>query len=108
MPEMAGARLRPIERVVIRLHEEGCSLADIGKKVGKKPGTVTRIMRMTEYKQDGLPDQADSDHTLRPVERVVLKLRNKGETYSQIGNRLARSGRRIQFIEGLAEFKQSG
>ena len=63
---------------------------------------------MTEYKQDGVPDQAASDHTLRPVERVVLKLRNKGETYSQIGNRLARSGRRIQFIEGLAEFKQSG
>jgi DNA-binding NarL/FixJ family response regulator len=105
---MAGARLRPIERVVMRLHEEGCSLADIGKKVGKKPGTVTRIMRMTEYKQDGLPDQAARDHTLRPVERVVLKLRNNGETYSQIGNRLARSGRRIQFIEGLAEFKQSG
>ena len=45
---------------------------------------------------------------LRPVERVVLRLRDKGETYSQIGNRLARSGRRIQFIEGLAEFKQSG
>ena len=108
MPEVAGARLRPIERVVMRLHDEGCSLADIGKKVRKKPGTVTRIMRMTEYKQDDLPDQAASDHTLRPVERVVLKLRNKGETYSQIGNRLARSGRRIQFIEGLAEFKQSG
>ena len=54
------------------------------------------------------PTRPPSDHTLRPVERVVLKLRNKGETYSQIGNRLARSGRRIQFIEGLAEFKQSG
>ena len=51
MPEMAGARLRPIERVVMRLHDEGCTLADIGKKVGKKPGTVTRIMQMTEYKQ---------------------------------------------------------
>ena len=32
----------------------------------------------------------------------------RGETYSQIGNRLARSGRRIQFIESLAEFKQGG
>lgn len=110
MPEAAvtGVTLRPIERVVIRLHEEGCSLADIGKKVGKKPGTVTRIIRMTEFKQDGLPDQATSDHPLRPVERVVLRLRNNGETYSQIGNRLARSGRRIQFIERLAEFKQNG
>jgi DNA-binding CsgD family transcriptional regulator len=107
MPDTAGVRLRPIERVVMRLHDEGCSLADIGKKVGKKPGTVTRILRMAEYKQDGLPDRTAGDHTLRPVERVVLKLRDQGETYSQIGNRLARSGRRIQFIEGLAEFKQS-
>jgi DNA-binding CsgD family transcriptional regulator len=108
MPDTADVRLRPIERVVMRLHDEGCSLADIGKKVGKKPGTVTRILRMTEYKQDGLPDQSVSDHPLRPVERVVLKLREQGETYSQIGNRLARSGLRIKFIEGLAEFKQSG
>jgi DNA-binding CsgD family transcriptional regulator len=108
MPDTGGVRLRPIERVVMRLHDEGCTLADIGKKVGKKPGTVTRIMRMTEYKQDGLPDQAANQHPLRPVERVVLRLRDKGETYSQIGNRLARSGRRVQFIESLAEFKQSG
>ncbi|MGH8947872.1 MAG: helix-turn-helix domain-containing protein, partial [Acidimicrobiia bacterium] len=93
--------------VVMRLHDEGCSLADIGKKVRKKPGTVTRILLMSGYKQDGLPDQTVSDHTLRPVERVVLKLRERGETYSQIGNRLARSGRRIQFIESLAEFKQN-
>jgi DNA-binding CsgD family transcriptional regulator len=106
-PTVPGARLRPIERVVMRLHGEGCSLADIGKKVGKKPGTVTRIMQMTGYKQDDLPDQASNSHHLRPVERVVLRLREKGETYSQIGNRLARSGRRIQFIETLAEFKQS-
>lgn len=104
---MPDAQLRPIERVVMRLHDEGCSLADIGKKVGKKPGTVTRIIRMTEYKKDGLPDQAASEHPLRPVERVVLKLRERGETYSQIGNRLARSGRRVQFIERLAEFKQN-
>ena len=108
MPESGDVRLRPIERVVMRLHDEGCSLADIGKKVGKKPGTVTRILRMTEYKQDGLPDQSASDHPLRPVERVVLRLREQGETYSQIGNRLARSGLRIKFIEGLAEFKQTG
>ena len=37
MPETGGVRLRPIERVVMRLHDEGCSLADIGKKVGRSP-----------------------------------------------------------------------
>jgi DNA-binding CsgD family transcriptional regulator len=42
------------------------------------------------------------------VERVVMRLRGDGETYSQIGNRLALSGRRVQLIERLAEFKLNG
>jgi DNA-binding CsgD family transcriptional regulator len=102
MPEVT---LRPIERVVMRLNGEGLSRADIGKKVGKKPGTVNRIIAMIEYKQDGLSTPTPNDNVLRPVERVVLKLRERGETYGQIGNRLALSGRRVQFIETLAEFK---
>jgi hypothetical protein len=32
-------------------------------------------------------------------------LRKRGETYGQIGNRLALSGSRVQMIERLAEFK---
>ena len=102
MPEVT---LRPIERVVMRLQDEGFSPADIGKKVKKKPGTVHRIIAMAGYKQDGLSTSTPNDHPLRPVERVVLTLRGKGETYGQIGNRLALSGRRVQFIERLAEFK---
>jgi DNA-binding CsgD family transcriptional regulator len=96
--------LRPIERVVIRLHGEGFSPADIGKKVRKKPGTVNRIIVMSGYK-DGASTSTPDPHPLRPVERVVLNLRKRGETYGQIGNRLALSGRRVQFIERLAEFK---
>lgn len=109
MPEPAGDPiLRPIERVVLRLHGEGMNPADIGKKIRKKPGTVNRILEMVELKQ-GMPSNSSPDHhALRPVERVVLRLRGEGETYGQIGNRLARSGRRVQLIEQLAEFKLSG
>ncbi|HEY7468590.1 MAG TPA: hypothetical protein VIC07_03560 [Acidimicrobiia bacterium] len=102
MPE---STLRPIERVVIRLHGEGASPADIGKRVGKKPGTVNRIIAMSGYKENGPSTRIRSEHPLRPVERVVLNLRKRGETYGQIGNRLALSGRRVQMIERLAEFK---
>jgi DNA-binding CsgD family transcriptional regulator len=104
MPEIA---LRPIERVVLRLNGEGLSPADIGKKVRKKPGTVHRIIEMSEFKKDGISTSTPNDHPLRPVERVVMKLRDRGETYGQIGNRLALSGRRVQFIERLAEYKLS-
>jgi DNA-binding CsgD family transcriptional regulator len=103
MPE-----LRPIERVVMRLREAGATPAEIGKRVGKKPGTVNRIVKMVAYREDGMPPRTPSDNPLRPVERVVMRLRGDGETYSQIGNRLALSGRRVQLIERLAEFKLNG
>ena len=100
--------LRPIERVVMRLREGGATPAEIGKRVGKKPGTVNRIVRMVGYRDDAPPSPHRDSHRLRPVERVVMRLRGDGETYSQIGNRLALSGRRVQLIERLAEFKLNG
>ncbi|HEY4606214.1 MAG TPA: hypothetical protein VIH55_01085 [Acidimicrobiia bacterium] len=104
MPD--GSNLRPIERVVMRLHTQGASSPEIGKRVGKKPGTVDRIIRMIAFK-DGVTRSTVSHDPLRPVERVVLKLRARGESYGEIGNRLARSGRRVQLIESFAEFKQA-
>jgi DNA-binding CsgD family transcriptional regulator len=100
--------LRPIERVVMRLHKGGATPVEIGKSVGKKPGTVNRIVKMVGYREDGMSPRTPSDDALRPVERVVMRLRGAGETYSQIGNRLALSGRRVQMIERLAEFKLNG
>jgi len=107
-PVSSDVTLRPLERVVSRMHGEGLTPADIGKKVRKKPGTVNRILEMIELKQDVPPNSTPDPDRLRPVERVIVRLRGQGETYSQIGNRLALSGRRVQFIEQLAEFKQSG
>jgi DNA-binding CsgD family transcriptional regulator len=106
-PVPSDVTLRPLERVVSRMHGEGLTPADIGKKVRKKPGTVNRILEMIELKQDVPLNSTPDPDRLRPVERVIVRLRGQGETYSQIGNRLALSGRRVQFIEQLAEFKQS-
>ena len=100
-----GADLRPIERVVMRLHGDGLSLPDIGKRIGKKPGTVLRIMRMIDFKDGVTRGTASTDHPLRPIERVVVKLRARGESYGTIGNRVARSGRQVRMIEGYADFK---
>ena len=102
---MTGHALRPIERTIARLHGEGASLAEIATRVGKKPGTVSRIMEMTRYRIHGAGSPRTDDHPLRPVERVVLRLQEKGESYGEIGIRLARSGRRIQEIERFAKLK---
>lgn len=100
-----GRKLRPIERVILRLHEDDATVSEISRRVGKKPGTVQRIMRMVDYKEGGSPRVSKREDSLRPLERVVLKLRARGETYGEIGNRLGRSGAQIRRIEGYAQFK---
>lgn len=101
---MTGHPLRPIERTIARLHGGGASISEIATRIGKKPGTVHRIMEMSRYRVHGTGSTQEG-HPLRPIERVVLRLRDEGQSYGEIGNRLARSGRGIQEIERFAQLK---
>jgi DNA-binding CsgD family transcriptional regulator len=103
---MDHSQLRPIERVIVKLTEAGHPTTEISRRVGKKPGTVVRILQMVEMKdgQGGAGAAADP-HALRPLERVIAKLRARGESYGEIGNRLARSGAQIRRIEDMARMK---
>jgi DNA-binding CsgD family transcriptional regulator len=97
--------LRPIERVVARLSQEGLSSAEIGRRVGKRPGTVERILGWIELKRDRPPRRLPDNRGLRPVERVIIRLRGEGENYGEIGNRLGRSGPQVRRIEAYARLK---
>jgi DNA-binding CsgD family transcriptional regulator len=98
-------KLRPIESVILRLRAEGHNLPDIGKRIGKKPGTVERILEMIEHK-NGLPEQkAPEARATRPIEQVIHRLRGEGETYGEIGNRLRRSGHQVRKIEDLSRLR---
>jgi DNA-binding CsgD family transcriptional regulator len=105
---MSDTPLRPIERVVTRLHENGASTAEIANRIGKRPGTVNRIMEMMEMRESPPNLRPQDPDSLRPLERVVLRLRSEGEGYGQIGNRLARSGRQVRNIERFARLKLDG
>ena len=105
---MAHQDLRPIERVIIRLSESGLEIPEISRRVGKKPGTVTRILRMIDLRVESPVGQVVGDGTLRPLERVVIKLRARGESYGEIGNRLGRSGAHVRRIETYAQLKLEG
>jgi hypothetical protein len=93
-----------LERVILRLHHEAVPAVEISRRLGKKPGTVNRILQMIDFKQGRDLKPAGRDG-LRPIERVVLRLRAAGESYGEIGNRLGRSGAQIRRIEGYAHFK---
>ncbi|MCO6501578.1 MAG: helix-turn-helix domain-containing protein, partial [Acidimicrobiales bacterium] len=99
--------LSPIERTIVRLHNQGAPLSEIATRIGKKPGTVARIMEMTRYRVHGNGSVRQQDGVLRPLERTVLRLRERGESYGEIGIRLARSSRRVREIEKYAHFKLS-
>ena len=98
--------LRPLERVIVRLNEEGVSSVEIGRRIGKKPGTVERILQWIDFKTDRpARTRPDNRASLRPIERVILRLRKEGENYGEIANRLGRSGAHIRRIEGYARLK---
>src|SRR5690606_31022215 len=101
--------LRPIESVILRMRDEGHKSPEIGKRIGKKPGTVNRIVEMIEHKEDVVssPDAGTSAETsgFRPVERVILKLRARGESYGEIGNRLGRSGDYVRRVEQMTTYR---
>jgi DNA-binding CsgD family transcriptional regulator len=98
-------KLRPIESVILRLRDEGHNSPEIGKRIGKKPGTVDRILEMIEHK-DAVPEQKTSNSSgARPIERVIHRLRGEGETYGEIGNRVNKSGHQVRKIEDLSRLR---
>ncbi len=104
---MNEVRLRPLERTILRLQGQGMSTSQIGRRIGKRPGTVRRIIIMIDYKKhlEDAPKSTRGNTT--PLETVVLRLRASGENYGAIGVRLGRSGAPIRRIESYALLKSS-
>lgn len=94
------AHLRPIERRVLAMRDEGQSVSEIAGRIKRSPGHVERMIVWTGIPRSG-PAQRRSP---RPIERRVLALRARGETHAEIGRRLRRSPRYVRQVEGLAHF----
>lgn len=96
--------LRALESVMLRMRDEGLQSPEIGKRIGKKPGTVDRIFEMIEYKA-GIDSTPSNRSVPNALERTIQRLRARGESYGEIGNRLGRSGRSIRRIEHMADMR---
>lgn len=83
------------------------STPEIGHRIGKRPGTVERILLMIDYKLEHAIPSETVRSPLTPLERVVVKLLRAGENYGEIGVRLGRSGGQIKRIEGYAQLKST-
>ena len=97
--------LRPIERRVLQMRDEGVAEREIARRFGRSPAFIGRVIQFTSL--DGRTSPAATE-TLRPLERRVLAWRHGGAGYEDIAPRFARSADFIRRVESMAHYKLSG
>jgi DNA-binding CsgD family transcriptional regulator len=98
--------LRPVERRIVRLLEEGLDEAEIAVRFRRSPEWVLRVASMARMpRTQALPGRED---VLRPLERRVLRWRSDGAVYAEIAPRFRRSPGFVQRVEALAHYKLRG
>jgi len=95
--------LRPIERRILAMREEGLGIAEIALRLKRSPEHVERMISWTEIPRSGPPMRRSP----RPIERRVLALRSDGESHERIARRFLRSPGFIRRVEGLAHYTKA-
>ena len=96
--------LRPVERLVLRLIAEGVGDVEIARRFRRSPEMIRRIATMARLPRTG-GARIVSDDGLRPLERRLLRWRQYGATYAEIGSRFRRSPAFVARVETLARYK---
>ena len=94
--------LRPMERRVLRLTDEGVDEAEIARRFHRTPEFVGRMVGYTHLPRTGTVDDGS---VLRPLERRILKWRAMGTNHDEIGRRFHRSADHVARVEQLANYK---
>jgi DNA-binding CsgD family transcriptional regulator len=97
--------LRPLERRVVQLVEDGVGSTEIARRFRRSPEMINRIVRMAAL--PGRVSRPTGAEGLRPLERRVLRWRNDGADYNEIGARFGRSAAHVERVERLARYKSA-
>jgi DNA-binding CsgD family transcriptional regulator len=96
--------LRPVERLVLRLVDEGVGDDEIARRFRRSPEMIRRITAMARLPRTAR-ERVVPDDRLRPLERRLLRWRHYGATYTEIGSRFRRSPVFVARVEALARYK---
>jgi DNA-binding CsgD family transcriptional regulator len=95
-------QLRPVERVVLRMRDEGLSNDDIARRIRRSPQHVERIVAWTTWPRSGAKVHGKG---LNPLERRVLTLRAEGVDHEELASRFRRSATHMRRVEGMAHLR---
>lgn len=98
---MASEHLRPIERRVVAMREQGLEVDAIAARLKRSPQHVERMLTWIEIPRSGPPARRSPT----AMERRVLALRADGMSYEAIAARFKRSARFIRQVEGMAHYR---
>jgi DNA-binding CsgD family transcriptional regulator len=95
--------LRPVERRVLALHEQGESMEDIAARLKRSPDHIERMMDWAQIPRSGPPTRRSPSAR----QRRIMALRSAGESYEQIAERFRKSSDFIKRVEGLAHLRMA-
>ena len=93
--------LRPLERRVLGMRDDGVDIDEIGRRIRKSPESVDRIIGWTAIPRSNPPVRRSPS----AVERRVLALLDAGETHEEVGQRFHRTADYIRQVEGFAHYR---
>lgn len=105
--------LRPIERRMVRLDDDGVPRAEIGRRFRRSPEYVNRLLVLAHlpgratHAHAQLGQLAHGERALRPLERCVLGWRDRGASHDEIAPMFRRSPAFVAQVEELARYKLS-
>ena len=95
--------LRPVERRVLRMSEQGLDDAEIGRRFRHSEEWTARVRALSAVpRPNGHHLRGD---VLRPLERRVLRWRAAGVDYDELAPRFRRSADFLRQVEALAQYR---
>ncbi len=94
--------LRPVERRVVAMRNEGMDVSEIADRLKRSVDHVRRMIALIDIPRSAAPTR----QTPSPLARRVLAMRAAGETHEEIGAKFRRSARFIRQVEGMAHFRR--
>jgi DNA-binding CsgD family transcriptional regulator len=93
--------LRPVERRILSLVEDGVDTAEIARRFKRSEAYVERVIDWTSIPRRRIPHHPG----LSPIERRVIDLRAEGLSYDEIAQRFKKGPDHIRRVEGYAHLR---